>query len=199
MPYARRMPPSADQPTPWLEDPRAQLVALAWGFAEATVFFVVPDVWISRLALSSRRAALRACAAALPGAIAGGLLLYALAPRHAPALLALFDRLPAIGPGLVERVQAQLRDLGGAGLVLGGFSGAPYKLYAVQAPAAGLGWAAFAACSVVARGARFLAVALLAHGAARRLAPRLGAAGLRRAWLAAWVAFYAGYWTLMPG
>jgi membrane protein YqaA with SNARE-associated domain len=183
----------------WTTGPRAQLVALAWGFAEATVFFVVPDVWISRLALSSRGAALRACAAALAGAIAGGLLLYALAPQHGPALLAFFDHLPAIGPGLIGRVQAQLRELGGAGLVLGGFSGAPYKLYAVQAPAAGLGWAAFAACSVVARGARFVAGALLARGLARWLAPRLGEAMVRRAWWVAWVVFYAAYWTLMPG
>jgi membrane protein YqaA with SNARE-associated domain len=183
----------------WLDDRRAQVVALAWGFAEATVFFVVPDVWISRLALSSWRAALRACASALAGAVAGGLLLYALAPRHGAALLALFEQLPAIGPALVERVRDQLHALGGAGLVLGGFSGAPYKLYAVQAPAAGLGWPAFVACSVLARGARFLAVALLARGLARWLPPRLGEARLRRAWLVAWSAFYAAYWAFMPG
>src|SRR3546814_5373917 len=68
---------------------------------------------------------------------------------------------------LVARVQAQLQDLGGAGLLVGGFSGAPYKLYAVQAASAGLGLPVFIACSIVARGARFLAVALLAHGIAR--------------------------------
>ncbi|HVI58067.1 MAG TPA: hypothetical protein VM619_04225 [Luteimonas sp.] len=183
----------------WTDGRRAQAVALAWGFAEATLFFVVPDVWISRLALSSRRAALLGCASALAGAVVGGLLLYALAPRHGSALLALFDQLPAIGPGLVERVRGQLQALGGAGLVVGGFSGAPYKLYAVQAPAAGVGWLAFIAGSVVARGTRFLAVALLAGGLARWLAPRLGAARLLRAWLAAWVVFYAVYWALMPG
>src|SRR3546814_15275348 len=64
-----------------------------------------------------------------------------------------------------------LQDLGGAGLLVGGFSGAPYKLYAVQAASAGLGLPVFIACSIVARGARFLAVALLAHGIARWAPP----------------------------
>src|SRR3546814_8352217 len=35
----------------------ARAISLLWGFAEATVFFVVPDGWISRRALSSWRAA----------------------------------------------------------------------------------------------------------------------------------------------
>jgi membrane protein YqaA with SNARE-associated domain len=177
----------------------AHAVSLLWGFAEATVFFVVPDVWISRRALSSWPAALRGCGFALAGALAGGVLLYFVGRHHEAALLALFERLPAIGPGLVARVQAQLQDLGGAGLLIGGFSGAPYKLYAVQAASAGLGLPVFVACSIVARGARFLAVALLVRGNARWATPRLGAAMLRRIWWVAWIAFYALYWTLMPG
>ena len=177
----------------------AQAIALLWGFAEATVFFVVPDVWISRLALSSWRAALRGCAWALVGALAGGVLLYLAGGRHEAALLALFDRLPAIGPGLAGRVQAQLQELGGLGLLVGGFSGAPYKLYAAQASSAGLGLPMFIAGSVIARGARFLAVALLVGGIARWATPRLGAAMVRRIWWFGWVAFYAVYWTLMPG
>src|SRR3546814_4475619 len=50
----------------------AHAISLLWGFAEATVFFVVPDVWISRRALSSWRAALRSCGFALAGALVGG-------------------------------------------------------------------------------------------------------------------------------
>ncbi|HLL50335.1 MAG TPA: hypothetical protein VK356_06675 [Thermomicrobiales bacterium] len=38
----------------------AAATALGWGFAEATVFFVVPDVWIGLLTLFSWRAGLRA-------------------------------------------------------------------------------------------------------------------------------------------
>lgn len=183
----------------WLHGWRAQAVAALWGLAEATVFFVVPDVWISRLALSSWRAALRGCAFALAGALVGGVLVYLAGGRHEAALLALSDRLPAIGPGLIARVQVQLHDLGGLGLLVGGFSGAPYKLYAAQAMSAGLGLPVFIACSVVARGARFLAVALLARGVARWATQRFGDAAVRRVWWVAWIAFYALYWTLMPG
>ena len=64
---------------------------------------------------------------------------------------------------------------------------------------AGLGLPMFIACSVVARGARFLAVALLVRGIARWAAPRFGDVLVRRAWWIAWMAFYALYWTLMPG
>ena len=178
---------------------RAQAVAGLWGLAEATAFFVVPDVWISRLALSSQRAALRGCACALVGALVGGALLYQIGARHEAALLALFERLPAIDPGLVARVRAQLHGLGGLGVLVGGFSGAPYKLYAVQAMSTGLGLPVFIACSAIARGARFVAVALLAGAIARRATPRFGAARVRRIWWAAWIGFYALYWTLMPG
>jgi membrane protein YqaA with SNARE-associated domain len=181
-----------------LEGRWAQAVAALWGLAEATVFFVVPDVWISRLALSSRRAALRGCACALAGALPGGVLLYLLGAGHEAAMLALFERLPAIDPGLVARVRAQLHALGGWALLVGGFSGAPYKLYAAQAMSAGLGLPVFIACSVIARGARFVAVALLVGGIARRAAARFGAATVNRIWWAAWIAFYALYWTLMP-
>src|SRR6478672_2734595 len=38
----------------------AALIALAWGFAEASLFFIVPDVWIGLLALFHWRAGLRA-------------------------------------------------------------------------------------------------------------------------------------------
>ncbi|GAA3925137.1 hypothetical protein [Luteimonas lutimaris] len=196
------MPPAGPprpRPRKWPEGWRAQALAALWGLAEACVFFVVPDVWISRLALSSWRAALRGCAFALAGALVGGVAVYLAGERHEAALLALFERLPAIGPGLVARVQAQLHDLGGLGLLVGGFSGAPYKLYAAQAVSAGLGLPLFIACSVVARGARFVAVALLARGIARWAASRFGDAVVRRVWWIAWVAFYALYWTLMPG
>jgi len=43
------------------------LVAALWGLAEATLFFIVPDVFLSLVALRDRRAALVACGWAIPG------------------------------------------------------------------------------------------------------------------------------------
>ena len=179
-------------------DWRAQAIAMAWGFAEATLFFVVPDVWISHLAMRSLRRGLWACASTLAGAMAGGGLVYWLGQRHEAALLALYDRLPAIGQGLIARVGDQLESMGAAGLVLGGFTGAPYKLYAAQAAAAGMGVPAFLAASVLARGLRFVLVALLAWLVARMLAAKLGERTTLKILVAFWIVFYAAYWSWMP-
>src|SRR4051812_20323932 len=54
----------------------AAVVALGWGFAEATFFFVVPDVWIGLLTLFSWRAGLRAVYSAVMGALTGGAVMY---------------------------------------------------------------------------------------------------------------------------
>ena len=50
----------------------ANALAAIWGAAEATLFFIVPDVFLSWLALSDRRQALIACLYALLGALVGG-------------------------------------------------------------------------------------------------------------------------------
>ena len=49
-----------------------EILAALWGFAESTLFFIVPDVLLTWLALSLPRRALRACYWALGGALAGG-------------------------------------------------------------------------------------------------------------------------------
>ena len=54
----------------------AQIVAFAWGFAEATLFFIVPDVPLTGVGCRSLRAGLKAMSAALVGALLGGMLMY---------------------------------------------------------------------------------------------------------------------------
>lgn len=194
---SERNPPAAPAQRPrraWI-----RAIAALWGFAEAVLFFVVPDVWISHAALRSLRQGLWAGAFALAGALVGGILVYALGLRHEAALLALYDRLPAIDRGMIEQVGAQLQSLGGAGMVLGGFSGSPYKLYAAQAGSAGMELAPFLAASALARGLRFGAVALVAAWVGGWLAGRFGLRATRRALVGFWVLFYAWYWSWMPG
>jgi membrane protein YqaA with SNARE-associated domain len=173
-------------------------IAAAWGFAEATVFFVIPDVWIGTMALRSRRAALQAAGCALLGAVLGGSLLYALSLHGNAALLALFDRLPAISVAMIQRVAAQLHGLGAAGVVLGGFSGVPYKLYAAQVHVAGIGLPVFVGFTLLARGLRFALAALLVAGLAGWAKRRFGRRALVQAYALLVVLGYACYWTLMP-
>ncbi len=173
-------------------------IAAAWGFAEATVFFVIPDVWIGTMALRSRRAALQAAGCALLGAVVGGGLLYLLSLHGNAALLALFDRLPAISLAMIERVAAQLHTLGAIGVVLGGFSGVPYKLYAAQVHAAGIGLPVLVGFTTLARGLRFVLAALLVAGLAGGAKRRFGRRLAMQAYALLVVLGYAAYWTLMP-
>lgn len=173
----------------------AMAVAAGWGFAEATLFFVVPDVWIGLLALVSWRAGLRAVGWAVAGALVGGAVMYAVgAALPAAASATLLAAVPAVSPAMVAGVEREVDDRGPAAMLLGPLRGTPYKLYA---RAAGLRRQSFAATllwTVPARGGRFL---LVAAGAAL-----WGAFARRRtqdpAWLVgpyllAWVLFYAAY------
>jgi membrane protein YqaA with SNARE-associated domain len=173
-------------------------VALAWGFAEATLFFVVPDVWITWVALHGLRQGMVAVTWTLAGALAGGVAVYLAAHANQMVVLALLERVPAIGDMLVMRAYGHLEQHGWTGPLLGGFSGVPYKLYAAMAEGAGLGLPVFLSATAVARGLRFAAFALLAWLVARWCRPRIGMAWTRRLWLGAWVTGYALYWMHVP-
>ncbi len=53
------------------------LVAGLWGLAEATLSFIVPDVWLSLASRRCLKTGLQACLWALASALAGGVLVYA--------------------------------------------------------------------------------------------------------------------------
>lgn len=172
-------------------------LALAWGFAEATLFFVVPEVLITWVALDRLRRALSACLFALAGALVGGALMFTWgAIRHAQAV-AVVDLVPAVSSDMLAAVAQTLEERGASAMIPGAFIGRPYKAYAVQAPGAGIGLAAFLLATVPARLLRFVLAALVTNGLAR-----LAGAwpeGRRRALLVCfWVTLYALFWTLMP-
>ncbi len=173
----------------------AEAVAALWGLAEATLFFVVPDVWLSLVAAASRRRALRACLWAAAGALAGGLAMHAWGAADPAWALAAVERVPAVSSAMVERVAAQLGEHGLWALFVGPWTGTPYKLYAVQAGALGVPAWQFALASVPARLARFLVLSWMLG----RLAGRLPARWRAPALLAGWAVFYAGFFALMPG
>jgi membrane protein YqaA with SNARE-associated domain len=176
-----------------------RLLAALWGFAEATLFFIVPDVLLSWLALRDRRTALVACGFALGGALAGGLLMYAWGAAGPAAAVQAVEQVPAIGADMLARVRGELAQQGAWATLFGPISGTPYKTYAIQAHGAGVSVWAFALVSVPARGLRFVLVALLAEFVARRAFPRLGLHARRMVLAAVWIAFYAFYFTVMPG
>ncbi len=175
----------------------ANVLAFVWGLAESTVFFIVPDVLLTRLALSDFR---RACVAGLwaaTGALFGGTALW-FAARHDAAqfFLNAFDWLPGISRGLIVRTAQALDAHGLTAVATGALSGQPYKLYAVHAGAQDIPLTGFLIVSAVARFARFTLTTTVAWLAGRVLR-HLPEASRLRLHLYAWLIFYSCYFVLM--
>lgn len=137
-------------------------VSALWGFAEATLFFIVPDVYLTFLAIRGTRVALAGCAAAVAGALVGGVIMYRWGARDRSGVQAVLQRLPAIDDREVASVRESVERSGFGAVFLGPMFGRPYKIYAVEAGSRGMSLPVFLLISVPARGARFVAVTLLA-------------------------------------
>lgn len=173
------------------------LIAGLWGLAEATLFFLVPDIWLTALAVRrGLKPALLACLAALAGASLGGLAMYGWGAANPEAARDMLDWVPAIDPAMIAKVRTALREDGVTAMFLGPLYGVPYKIYAVEAAGAGIALATFLALSIPARLLRFmlLTVAAWSISAAlpRRTAPRARTSLL----IVVWAAFYAAYFLI---
>jgi membrane protein YqaA with SNARE-associated domain len=175
----------------------AHVLAFIWGLAEATVFFIVPDVLLTRLALSDFRRALVACLWAVAGALFGGTALW-FAARHDATqfFLNAFDWLPGISRGLIVRIAQALHTDGLTALATGALSGQPYKLYAVHAGAQDIPLTGFLIVSAVASFVRFTLAATVAWLAGRVL-HHLPEASRLRLHLYCWLIFYSCYFVVM--
>ena len=174
-------------------------IAFIWGLAEATVFFLVPDVWLTRLAVRDFRRAFIASLWALAGAILGGIVLWAFA-RHGAAerLFAAFDLLPGISPALIEKSGRAMEERGLVSLATGALAGQPYKLYAVHAGATGVVFVPFLLASLVARLFRFLLTSAIARTIGRMFEYR-GERFVLRLHGVVWLVFYLCYFSFMRG
>lgn len=172
-----------------------------WGLAEATVFFIVPDVLLSWLALKDLGKALRACLWALAGALLGGAVIYYLGASNPEPVRAVFAALPGISDATIGDVSLQLQETGLLALFIGRLIGTPYKIYALEAAALGLGPLPFLLVSVPARVIRFVLVASVFALLARYLRRIASLTAIRVMHLAGWAAFYAWYFHVMstPG
>src|SRR5437764_358085 len=83
-------------------------IAALWGLAEATLFFLVPDVYLSAVGLGNLRAALEGCLWALAGALTGGVAMYFWGAHDAAGAGRALDLIPAIGAGTIVRVRGEL-------------------------------------------------------------------------------------------
>lgn len=179
----------------WLAGRQAVWLATAWGFAEATVFFVVPDVLLTVSALFSPRASARQLWAVLAGSLIGGALMFGMASRDPGAARHLVERVPFVAPSMFQRVETDFDSSGAGGMTRGPLSGIPYKVYAVVAPSR-TSLARFLLVSVPARLERLLVTWVLFAAVGVALRRRVvGRPDLALAGHAAyWAVIYAVYW-----
>lgn len=175
------------------------LVAGLWGLAEATLFFIVPDVWLSLAGRRRLETGLWACLFALVGALLGGSLVYLWGVLDWLGYIALIERLPAISPATVARVGDELATHGVGAIFFGPLTGTPYKLYAAQAAEAGIGFGDFILMSIPARGIRFVLITTVVHYGLKKIIPAKIVRHPAALILSGWVLFYISYFAAMPG
>lgn len=110
------------------------IVALLWGLAESTYFFIVPDVFLSYLAILDWRRTWKHLLASVAGALLGGAFLFhwsTVSPNESHRAIA---RVPFVRQSMFTKVDDGFRAHGMWSILLGSVSGIPYKLYAVEAP-----------------------------------------------------------------
>jgi len=173
-----------------------ELIAALWGFAEATLFFIVPDVLTSAVALRDLRRALVLCIWVLPGALLGGLLMYFWGAADPAAATSVVGRVPAISSMLLEEVSRSLSEQGLIAVLLGPLWGIPYKTFAINASAAGISLLAFMLISIPARLIRFFLVTTMVHLISKFLSRYWPISRIYAVFGATWMAFYVVYFTL---
>jgi membrane protein YqaA with SNARE-associated domain len=169
-----------------------------WGLAEATVFFLVPDILITASALFSPKRSFAQLIAILIGALIGGALLYTAADKYPDQTKNVVLSVPFIKAHLLDQAERQMQERGLLALCLGSFSGIPYKTYAATAPRHAR-FEVFMAMSVPARFFRFLVswtVASLLGMAFRRQIQESPLVALGVLALC-WIGFYTYYWSVI--
>ena len=171
------------------------ILAFLWGLAEATFFFIIPDVVLSFVAMLDWRSTWRHIVAALAGALLGGALLFHWSQTDPGAAHAAVARVPFITPGMFAEVNSGLDKMGLLGVLTGSVSGIPYKLYAVEAPRVSTQFA-FLLATPPARAVRFTLLWMIFGAAAGWLRRRYALTARELAYIHAliWIVAYAFYW-----
>lgn len=175
------------------------VIACLWGLAEATLFFIVPDVYLGFVVLFHWRKGLLATLAAVAGAMIGGAIMYTLAVANGAAINQLLIRIPLISPEMVRTVAEQTQGSGLVAMVSAPLQGIPYKIYAAQAGQQHLPFIPFLLATIPARLGRFLLVALAgtAFGTAFKKFVRRRTALVIGTYALLWVAVYVVYYLQM--
>lgn len=169
--------------------------ALLWGFAEATVFFILPDVLLSFVALFELRKTWRHILAAIAGAVLGGAVLFQWSVAEPGRAREAVSRVPFLTEEMFKKADNGFRQHGLFAVFLGSVTGIPYKIFAVEAPRF-FREADFLLATPPARVVRFVLVWLGFGLAAKwlRKSRKWNDRQVIRLHAGMWIASYALYW-----
>lgn len=177
----------------WMTHWPGTALTFFWGFAEGTLFFILPDIPLSFVAMFRPRRALLHMMGITAGAVLGGALMFAWSARSVGARVAV-SHVPAVRAAMFESAERDWEQHGVWGVSLGPIRGIPYKVYAVEAPAHST-LLVFLLVTIPARLWRFIVV-WLGFAGTGALLRKVGRAGLATPLHAVfWIVTYAIYWT----
>jgi membrane protein YqaA with SNARE-associated domain len=140
-----------------------RIIAFSWGLLEATIFFFVPDVYLTGVVLKGDfKKILTVFFYSLFGALLGGIVVYYFAFSHPVKIWAWLDYIPGISEKLIQNVRMNISLEGPLSMFKGMFRGVPYKLFAAAWGEQKGNLSFFLLISFVARGIRFIASMLAA-------------------------------------
>jgi membrane protein YqaA with SNARE-associated domain len=142
------------------DKPHALWVLAAVSFAESSFFPVPPDIMLLPMSLARPQRAWLFATLCTVASVAGGVVGYAIGALLYDSLGQWLINLYGLG-GKVEAFRASYAEWG-AWIIIGkGLTPIPYKLVTITSGFAGYSLGLFILCSIVARGGRFFAVAIL--------------------------------------
>ena len=167
--------------------PLAVIAAGLWGYAEATRFWLIPDILLGWITLNRPRSIVTSVIAATVGAVIGGVRMHWRA-RDEHARL---TEIPGINNALLLDAHERFASRGWVAVVRAPLDGIPYKVYATESGLAGkpipelIGW------TLLARLWRFILSAVAAA-----LIGRVCSRSVRRS-DGLWLAGTLGFWVFV--
>jgi membrane protein YqaA with SNARE-associated domain len=171
--------------------PLAVLAAFLWGYAEATRFWLIPDILLGWVGLHRPRSIVPSVIAATVGAVLGGIRMHQHAREEQPRL----TEIPGISEAMLLDAHERFATRGWVAVVRAPVDGIPYKVYATESAVAGRPIVELIAWTFVARAWRFLLTAVVAAavGSVFSRSVRRSEGGWLAATFGFWVFVYIRY------
>jgi hypothetical protein len=178
--------------------PVALLIGAVWGFAEATLFFIVPDVWLGFVAIFARRWAGGVVVAAIVGAAIGSVVLWYWSLASGPVVSRLLLELPGLNEVDLVQARGALVSQGAPAIAFAWLQAVPIKVYVHEAALVGVPLADVLAYVAFNRLVRLGLVVALAAVVGRVLETmiRARAAVAVVGYVVLWLGLYAAYYAL---